>query len=397
MTISAHRSISMRTHQAVATAAALSLAAAGLASLSSPAQARRAAEWVPMSSSWPGRQAVAVSDVVAFGKVSFVVGTSSKDGANTPWVQKCSGRSCSAARLPRPGGHSATVMSISGSARDDMWAVGFRAAPGGERRPVFWHKGAGSWSVFDSTIDDGVNNNIWLSQVEVSNKSKAFALGRQQFGTKDHVTSTLYRWNGTGWKEIAPVLERPSSFPSPCDGWYNRRWADVIARPGSAILFGTCGRLHKLAILEQGTTNWHLMSGDNLPTGVRWQVGAMVGQQPWLIGTRNGNRLIVANDGTGWKRVTVQGIRPKAVISDLAGPFASKVTAVGWIPTGGHHRVARAWHWGAGSWHESEVPAGISRSFLTAVSVDGSGPFFAVGDDLGRKPHLRAIIIHSVA
>jgi hypothetical protein len=348
-----------------------------------------------MSSSWPGRQAVTVNDVAAFGKVSFVAGNSSKDGVSTPWVQKCSARSCNATRLPRPGGKSTVVTSIAGSAADDLWAVGSHAA-GGQRRPVFWHKGAGAWSVVDTPIDDGVNKDIWLRQIEVSNKSKAFALGRQRFGANKQVTSTLYRWNGTGWKEIAPVLEDPSSFPAPCDGWYNRRWLDVIARPGSAILFGTCGVHHKLAILEQGTTNWALMSGDNLPTGVRWQIGAMVGQQPWMIGTRNGNRLMVANDGTGWKRVTVQGIRTRAVISDLAGPFASRVTAVGWIPTGNHHRVARAWHWGAGAWHESEVPAGISRSYLSAVSVDGSGPFFAVGDDLGRRPHLRAIIIRSI-
>lgn len=387
----------MRRHQAIAAAvAALTVAVTALV-YSSPAEARKASEWVSMRSSWPGRQAVNVSDVAAFGKVSFVAGTSTKDGDHTPWVQRCSGRSCDATRLPRPGGRSTTATSIAGSAPNDIWAVGWHTAPGGERRPVLWHKGAGGWSVFDSAIDAGTNKNIWLTQVEVANKSKAFALGRQVFGQNGNSTSTLYRWNGTGWKEIAPLLEDPSSFPAPCDHWYNRHWIDVIARPGSAILFGTCGTRHKLAILEQGTTSWHLMAGDNLPTGVRWQVGAMIGQQPWMIGTRNGNRIMVANDGGGWKRVTVDGIRPKAVISDLAGPFASKVTAVGWIPTGGHHRVARAWHWGAGSWHESEVPAGISKSFLSAVSVDGAGPFFAVGDDLGRKPHLRAIIIHSVA
>jgi hypothetical protein len=42
------------------------------------------------------------------------------------------------------------------------------------------------------------------------------------------------------------------------------------------------------------------------------------------------------------------------------------------------------------------VPAGISRSGLTAVSVEGKGPVFAIGQDLGRKPPQRAIIVHSI-
>jgi hypothetical protein len=361
----------------------------------SSVQARQApSEWVTMSSSWPGLQRVEVSDVAAFGKVAYVVGTTSKDGVKTPWVQVCSGRSCSADRLPRPGGASTTVNAIAGSERADVWAVGYTTA-NGTHRPVFWHKVGGAWSIFAASLP---NKDIVMTQVEVANKSKAFAIGRQRFGLqKDKRTTTLYRWNGTGWKEVGALLDDPPSvFPAPCDGWYNRSWNDVVARPGSAIVFGTCGRLDKLAILEQGDTNWTTVEGNGFPEGVDWQTGAMVGKQVWLVGTRNDRRIIVANDGTGWSRVTTDGLRARAVVSDIAGVFASKVTIVGWIPTGHGHRVARAWRWGAGSWHETEVPAGISKSALNAASVDTDGPVFAVGNDLGRKPHLRALIIHSV-
>ena len=86
-----------------------------------------------------------------------------------------------------------------------------------------------------------------------------------------------------------------------------------------------------------------------------------------------------------------------STLDDLAGVFASKVTAVGCIPTGRGHRVARAWRWGAGSWHETEVPAGVSKSALSAASVDGEGPVLrGRAATCGRKPGQRAIIVHSI-
>jgi hypothetical protein len=365
-----------------------------LAAVLPSAGTRRVADWVTMSSHWPAGQGVNVSDVVAFGKVAFAVGTTTDGRAHTPWVQVCSARSCRATRLPKPGGSSTTVTSIAGSAPNDVWAVGWRIVAH-QHRPVFWHRTGTTWKVFNPGAV--LNHNIVLTKVEVSNKSKAFALGRYRYGArKEQVTSTVYRWNGTGWKEVAD-LDHRTDFGAPCEGWYNRDFVDVIARPGSAILVGRCGTRHKRAILEQGDTTWAAMAGNGLPDGVNWRLGSMVGQQVWMVGAGSGGRrIIVANDAGTWKRVTTHGLRPAGVVTDLAGVFASKVTAVGWVPTGGGHRVARAWRWGAGAWHETQVPAGISKSGLTAVSVDGKGPVFAIGQDLGRKPTLRAIIVHSV-
>jgi hypothetical protein len=358
-----------------------------------PAQGRQApSDWAAVSSSWRGKQAVKVSDVASFGKFAYVVGTTTKGAKHTAWVHTCVKRSCKATLLPRPAGASTTVTSISGAERTDMWAVGY-ATVGGAHQPIFWRKVGKVWSIFDAAVD----GDVALKQIEVSNKSKAFATGRIRYGDlKGNTTSTLYRWNGTGWKEVGPVLESPSVFSQPCDGWYNRNWKDVIARSGSAVVIGTCGVRKKQVVLEQGDTSWTVMQGDGLPENVTWEEGTLIGQQVWLTGMRNGRRIMVANDGDGWSRVTTEGIRANAVISDIAGVFASKVTAVGWIPTGGHHRVARAWRWGAGTWHETEVPAGVSRSTLLAASVESNGPVFAVGNDLGRKPNLRALVIRSI-
>jgi hypothetical protein len=360
-----------------------------------PTARRAPRDWAPMSSQWPGRQAVSVSDVASFGKTAYAVGTTTKAKVRTPWVQMCRRRSCEAVRLPKPKRASWAVTSIDGSDRNDVWAVGWRVdRKTGERRPVFWHKTGPTWKVFEAGFK--LNHNIVLTDVEVANKSKAFALGRYRHGfRKNQVTSTVYRWNGKGWKEIADVGHQ-KDFATPCDGWYNRDWVDVIARPGSAILIGRCGTKHRLSVLEQGNTSWRLVSGAGLPAGVTWQTGSMVGQQAWMAGMLGRRRVIVASDGSGWTRVTTKGIRPAAVINDLAGVFASKVTAVGWVPTGGRHRIAKAWRWGAGSWHETSVPAGISRSGLAAVDVHGTGPVFAVGNDMSRRPPERAIVVHSV-
>jgi hypothetical protein len=383
--------------RSVAVLSAFITALAALVAIGPATEARhaRAADWTSMSSHWPARQGVNVSDVAAFGKVAFAVGTTTKNKIHTPWVQLCTGRSCKATRLLRPHGDSTVVTSVAGSDRSDVWAVGWRIdAKTKEHRPVFWHKAGADWKVFNAGFE--LNHNIVLTKVEVANKSKAFALGRYRHGDKPKaVTSTVYRWNGNGWKEVAD-LDHRSEFAAPCEGWYQRDWVDVIARPGSAILVGRCGTKHKLAVLEQGDTTWSLMSGDGLPDGVSWRVGTMVGRQAWMVGDIGKRRVIVANDGSGWKRVTTKGIRPLGTVTDLAGVFASKVTAVGSVPTGGGHRVAKAWRWGAGSWHETSIPTGISRSGLSAVSVEGNGPVFAIGQDMARRPALRAIIVHSL-
>ena len=379
---------------ALLTASLASAALVGLVPASGAGPTK--ADWATMSSNWPGRQGVVVSDVASFGKVAFAVGTTTKGKVHTPWVQACSGRSCKAIRLPRPNGASTVVTSIAGSAANDVWAVGWRIDnASGQHRPVFWHRARGIWKVFNPGSDFG--HNIVMTNVEVSNKSKAFALGRYRYGDrKDQITSTVYRWNGKGWKEVADLNHR-TDFGAPCTGWYNRDFVDVIARPGSAILIGRCGTRHKLAVLVQGNTSWSAASGNGLPDDVKWRIGTMVGQQVWLVGSGNGGkRIIVANDAGNWNRVPTKGLRPAGVVTDLAGVFATKVTAVGWVKTGGRHHVARAWRWGAGAWHETQVPAGISRSGLTAVSVEGKGPVFAIGQDLGRKPPQRAIIVHSI-
>jgi len=227
-----------------------------------------------MSSHWPKGQGVAVSDVAAFGKTAFAVGTTTRGRAHTPWVQVCKGRSCKATRLPRPGGASAFVTSISGSAPNDVWAVGWRIdTRSKEHRPVFWHRSGGAWKVFKAGFD--LNHNVVLTTVEVANKSKAFALGRYRYGArKNQVTSTLYRWNGKGWKEVAD-LDHRNVFGKPCTGWYNRDFVDVIARPGSAIVLGRCGTRHRLAVLEQGDTTWSACRGAGCPTTSRG------GSAPW--------------------------------------------------------------------------------------------------------------------
>ena len=107
--------------------------------------------------------------------------------------------------LPRPNGASTVVTSIAGSAANDVWAVGWRIDnASGQHRPVFWHRARGTWKVFNAGSDFG--HNIVMTNVEVSNKSKAFALGRYRYGDrKDQITSTVYRWNGKGWKEVADL------------------------------------------------------------------------------------------------------------------------------------------------------------------------------------------------
>src|SRR4051812_36070730 len=188
-----------------------------------------------------------MSDVAAFGATAIAVGTSSTAKAHTPWAQVCKGRSCRAARLPRPGGASAVVTSVAGSSATDVWAVGWRVARSQQRRPVIWHRSGSRWKVFPA--GPAFDHNVVLTAVSVANKSKAFALGRYRYGErKNQVTSTLYRWNGTGWKEVAD-LDHREVFGAPCTGWYNRDFVDVVARPGSAIVFGRCGTHHRRAVL----------------------------------------------------------------------------------------------------------------------------------------------------
>src|SRR5438105_1826664 len=104
---------------------------------------------------------------------------------------------------------------------------------------------------------------------------------------------------------------------------------------------------------------------------------------------------MAARDSNSWSDVTTSGIPKRAHITDIAEVFANKVWAVGWTPTGHHHRIAGSWRWGAGRWHPTDVPAGVSRSRLFAVSMDSDGPAYAAGTDAAKSPSKRALIIRA--
>jgi hypothetical protein len=377
--------------------AVLGLVAAALiipTTLPTSADARQATgDWQRVPSRWAApRHAVSVVDVKVIDNVAFAVGNTRRLGKSRPWVQNCSTVRCRRIALPRPDGLSTAVTSISGAARGDMWASG-TYRKGKLLRPVLWRKTGSQWAVYKSgiAVRSGAES-LSLSQVEVANKSKAFALGRYNY--LNGRTSTLYRWNGTDWKELAPRGDT-TTFASPCDGWFRRNWSDLLVRSGSALLVGRCGGALKPTVLEQGDGTWELASGTNFPTTATWSKGAFIGQEAWLTGSRDGKRVIYKRVNNHWSKVASKGIRGRAVIGDLAGPFGDKVAAVGWVATGGGHREATAWRWGGGGWHETAVPAGVSRSKLVAVSVDGKSAFFAVGTDAGRRPSKRALILRA--
>lgn len=372
----------------------LGLLAAALAvptTLSNPAQA--AEDWRSIRARWSGpQQAVKVVDVKAFDNWAGAVGNTRKSGQSRPWVQECSPRRCVPKSLPRPGGNSTVVSSISGASRQDMWAVGAYRS-GGLLRPVMWRKTGSTWKIFRSglTVQSGAEQ-LQLTQIEVANKSKAFALGRYNYVNGS--TSTLYRWNGTAWKELAPRGDT-STFADPCEGWFNRKWSDLMVRSGSAMLVGRCGTRSKPAVLEQGTGSWHLASGSGFPDNAVWTKGSFIGEQAWLYGTRTGAKVFFKRDGGKWSKVTTKGIRGRASVADFAGPFSNRIAAVGFVRTGRGHREAASWRWGKNGWHATSVPAGVSRSYLSAVSVDGTNKFFAVGTDVARQPSKRGLILRA--
>ena len=275
-------------------------------------------------------------------------------------MQTCKGAKCVRKALPRPGKQSTTVTSISGTDARDMWAVGFAKTPRGVQRPLMWRKAGGTWSTFRSHLTVGAaDESLRLTQIEVANKSKAFALGHYNY--LNGSTSTLYRWNGTDWKELAPRGDNPRS-PQPCDGWFNRRWSDLVVRSGQALLVGKCGVARKPTVLEQGDATWDLASGTGFPDQVAFSKGSFVGQEAWLTGTRDGTRTFYRRVDDRWAKVATKGIKGRASVADIAGPFDTKVMAVGWVNTGGGHQMRRSPGSGARA-------AGMRRRFQPASAA----------------------------
>lgn len=352
-------------------------------------------QWAAVRATWAGvQQPVSVVDVEVFGNYAYVVGNTRRAGKSRAWVQACTATRCTRTALPRPSGRSTSVSSISGTSRVDMWAVGTSRA-GSVLRPVFWRKTGATWRVFNSgvTVKDKAES-LNMTQIEVANKSKAYALGRYNYLTGK--TSTLYRWNGTDWKELGSFAD-PDQLEAPCNRWFYRDWTDLVVRSGAAMLVGSCDAPKKRqhVILQQGTGKWNVVAGNGLPANARFTKGEFVWQEAYLMGTRAGKRVIFKQTGKQWDPVTVKGLGPKTTVADLAGPFSSKVVAVGYKRTDRTHRVATAWLWSKSGWREAKVPGGVSKSRLVAVAVDGKSRFFAVGVDSARKPGKRGLIIRS--
>ena len=188
-----------------------------------------------------------------------------------------------------------------------------RTAVGKLLRPVMWRKAGATWSVFRSGITVKASaERLQLTQVEVANKSKAFALGRYNYlnGVDQHaVPLERHRLEGA----------RPARRPQPVRRAVRRlvqpqAGPTSSSDPGSALLVGTCGsRAASRPCSSRATRQLDARSaGGGLPDRrSTWSKGAFIGQEAWLYGTRERQPDDLQASRQRGRRSATKGIRPQ--------------------------------------------------------------------------------------
>jgi hypothetical protein len=342
--------------------------------------------WQSVPNSWGQSPTfVVVGDGFATDNTDWVVGTVTTSGGLTkPAVQRCAA-SCTLKRLPVGTAQSARANSVSGTADDDIWAVG-SVANAGVNDATAWHWNGQGWRRFDTVAGD-----VDLTNIVSVSRTESWALGHEVL--EDTSTTVVIHRVGSTWTEVSP-LGMPV-FPGACAEWFANSFRDIAVVDGRLAIVGLCsGSPVILKQRDSAALSW-VNIGAGLPAGNNYRIAATVSRHLWVMGSEpDGTTSIERRGGGQWHQVSTIGLDPAALIVDLAGGLAGKVVAVGW--TGGSPTTAVAsFTWNGAEWL-SIGPAFGPNTGLVAVSIAPGGHTVAAGFDRSKPAPQSGLILDQV-
>ncbi len=353
----------------------------------------------PLGNLFFGLSAASPSDVWAVG-VSMVDDQGPRD-----LIEHWNGTAWSIVASPDHG----ALWSVAAVSPSDVWAVGglssasiFDALP---TKTQILHWNGTTWNVVPSP-DPGSKSNQLSSVVAVA-ATNVWAVG--SYAGDDGVKHPLIeRWDGAAWHVIA----------SPAPPGPGRSVLSAIARiPGANQLWavGTTSMTadpnvtnDRVLIERWDGATWSLVSGPALPQGTQGcmvqGVIALSATDAWLVGRYSAGSdqfsrpLIAQWNGSSWK--VDSGKTTQGDLWSIAASGPADVRAVGGIPDSNGRQSPLIEEWNGKAWKVATSPSltasAVGEGFLTGVTADSAGTFWAVGtarDDVGPTGVFRTVVV----
>jgi hypothetical protein len=318
----------------------------------------------PVISSLSGVTVITANDVWAVGafrNASAVDRTLIEHWDGTQWARVTS---------PNAGSGGNYLREVSGSATDDVWAVG--SAVGVGAISLHWDgtqwtnvpvPNLGSASSNFQGVKDLAPDNVW-------------AVG--SFGHAGLEQTVTMRWDGTQWLVIPSiVLGSMSAFYDIDAIATNDIWAVGKYR-------STADSPEQTLIAHYDGITWSVVSSPNTDSGITnylYGVSMVSASDIWAVGTYDidlAKTLVLHYNGSTWSIAYSAG---DGALNEVVAISASDVWAVGFDYEESTGKVVPvSGQWNGSSWSQEGGPAiGSSNSSLISVAKDTSGDLWAVG------------------
>jgi hypothetical protein len=269
------------------------------------------------------------------------------------------GRSWTLDYLVDPGSNDDALTAVSASSALDVWAVGWTDTNLEGTQPAAWHFDGAAWRLWTVPLLFGAANATLVSVAAVSPKD-AWAI-RQTTQAYPQV-STLLRFNGRGWSQVAsplPDLIQISATSS------SNVWA--IGPHDAAHFDGVSWTVTPLPTQPRWSPVLHGVAA--LPDGGAWAVGTIAapGYRSYTMAFRDGS----------WQRVPSPNPRSKqAELYAVAADAPNDAWAVGTRPWQTRYGIVpRTFtiHWDGVAWRAKPAPA-TGAEGSTALGVAALAP-----------------------
>jgi hypothetical protein len=285
------------------------------------------------------------------------------------------------------------LLAITAIAENDVWAVGWSQVPDGPpyfRHTLIQHFDGNAWSIVPSPNRPGHYFNV-LYAVSGTAANDVWAVGVSHDGLLPSRT-LIQHWDGAEWSIV------PS--PSPDDQLNDLRGVAAVG-PDEAWAVGyrsgtqTQEPIDTLVLRWDGTA-WTQVASPNLGGGANqlFGVAAISANDIWAVGSAAGGPLAMRWNGSAWSLVPIApdtGLSSE-FLNGVAGTAANDVWAVGqgrgfFV----NQPFATIRHWNGIHWTDKvcyarsasnpppDYEGGGPGAYLTAVSAAGADSVWAVG------------------
>lgn len=370
----------MMMQRALATALTLAAAALVAAGTSTAAQARTGVAASSPTAAEPAQGFIgpAYADLHAFAPDDvWGVGARYEEHHRTVTLaEHWDGAAWTVMRPPNPGAKENQLAAVSGTAPDDIWAVGHYWRGQGPDRLLAEHWDGSTWS------------QVRVPQGHSSSKHLFAALGDVDAVSADDVWAVGYlagpvveHWDGTAWSSV-PVPPGGRSLYGVSATSARDAWAVGQAeRSGRSLIWHWDGATWTPVEAREGDAGFHSLTDVvALSPENAWAVGAIL-RYPHVT-----RPLFLHWDGSAWQRVSGAPIggRPYDLTS-VSGSGADDVWVAGIAQGDDGYDHAVLQHWDGTRWRITTLPADLAEPALRTVSADSADDAWLQGSELDSR------------